>query len=361
MQPNGKHFIAEFISCSKKTLNDAEGIEKILSDGIGKCGLNLVDIHSHKFEPLGVTAIAIAGGSHIALHTYPEAGHASLDVFMYSPEAKPVPGLMRFIGRNLRAKTARFAEICRSGPLQVKHDDWITDLSTVGLSIRSHVKKRLLSRKSKYQQIDIIENENFGRMLFLNDEFQIAEKDASVYNDAMVSPLMKANSSLEKVLILGGGDGGIANELLSRGAKSITLVDIDRDVIEACKQFMPSVCGDAFRSRRVRVVIDDAYKFLAKKGDFDAIVYDLTMYPEAFIKIDREAYLGELLARMSKSLKKNGMVSLQCCPDFDAKALGMVRKLLSRHFSDVKFTTCFIPSFCVNWVFASAKAKARAQ
>ena len=357
MKPNGTHIIAEFISCSENFLDDRKAMENLLERGIREAGLSFVDMRSHKFDLGGVTAIAIVGESHIALHTYPEAKRVSIDIFTCSADQRKPLALLDFLKDGLKPKAVKLADVCRGNPLELKNPEWITGFSSFGLEIGYHVKKMLFSKRSQYQQIDIIENENFGRILILDKDLQIAEKDASVYNDAMVSPLMKANSSLEKVLILGGGDGGIANELLSRGAKSITLVDIDRDVIEACKQFMPSVCGDAFRSRRVRVVAEDVYKFLDENSGFDAAIYDLTMHPEAFIKIDREAYLSGLFKKISKNLKEGGMVTLQCGADIDEETIRMVRRILSKHFSGINFFTVFIPSFCVNWVFASAKKR----
>jgi len=301
MKPNGRHVIAEFVYCSRKMLNDQKKIEMILETGIKECGLSMISIHSHKFNPVGVTAIAIISESHISIHTYPEARHASVDIFTCSPDPNKALLLLGFLKRQLKPKTLRVGEVCRGNPMEIRHKDWITGFSSVGLEVRYHVKKRLFSKRSEYQQIDVVENDNFDRILFLDNDLQIAESDAYIYNENLVSPLVEAGIKLGRVLILGGGDGGVANLLLKKGAGSITLVEIDHEVIKASKKYLKKICRNAYNSPKVKVVIDDAYKFLGKKGAFDAIIYDLTMHPEAFIRIDREIYLSRLFSKIRKT------------------------------------------------------------
>ncbi len=357
MRPYGKHVIAEFVYCSKKNLNNKDAIEKIIEAGIKKCNLSLVSLHTHKFSPGGVTAIAIISESHIAIHTYPEARHASVDIFTCSPDPQKPLLLLDFLRKELKPKTVRVADVCRGNPLEIKHSDWITGFSAVGFEVRYHIKKRLFSKRSKYQQIDIVDNDNFGRILFLDNDMQIAENDAHLYNDNLVKPLIEAHNGLHKVLILGGGDGGVAQELLRNDARNITLVDIDGEVVKASGKYLKMVCKDAFKNPKVKVIAKDAYKFLGSNQNFDAVIYDLTMHPEAFIKIDREKYLTTLFGKIRRSLNKGGMVTLQCCPEIDTESLKMVKRVLNKHFTDIKFVTSFIPSYCVNWIFASAKAK----
>ncbi len=355
MRPTGHHIIAEFIYCSKDVLDDKEKIEKILSDGITKAGLSLVSIHSHKFNPSGVTALAIISESHIAIHTYPEARHASIDIFTCSPGPEKPLALLEYLKKSLKPKTVRVGHVYRGNPLEIKHADWITGFSAVGFDVRYHIKKLLHSKRSKYQQIDVIENDNFGRILLLDKDLQIAENDAYIYNHNLVSPIVAEKIPMDKILILGGGDGGVADELLHHGANKIILVDIDKEVIEVSKKFLKKICKNAYKSPRVKVVIDDAYKFLGKNKGFDAIIYDLTLHPEAFIKIDREVYLSRLFRKIKDALNSGGMVTLQCGPQVDQQTYKMVARILNKHFTDVKFFPSFIPSYCVNWYFASAK------
>ena len=356
MKPRGKQFIAEFINCSIDILNDQQTIEQILTDGIRKCGLHLVNINSHIYNPIGVTTIAIISESHIAIHTYPEARHASLDIFTCSDELQPPLDLLHFLKDKFRPDTVRIAEVTRGNPLEITHTDWITDFSeSIGFEVRYHIEEKILSTRSKYQQIDVIKNENFGRMMFLDGELQIAESDAHIYNQSMVSPLIEADNSLNSVAILGGGDGGVLYELLKYNPDSVTLIDIDEKVIKVSKEYLQGICYDAFDDPRVTIINADVNTFLDGRHSFDAIIYDLTMHPESFISMDREIYLDGLFLKIRDNLKKDGMVSVQCCSEFDKATRGMINGILDKYFSDIEFKKSHIPSYCVKWVFASAQ------
>ncbi|MDY7031582.1 MAG: adenosylmethionine decarboxylase [Thermodesulfobacteriota bacterium] len=354
MKPLGTHHVAEFIYCSEDILNDRIALEEALRIGIGKSGLTLITTNSYQFNPIGVTVIGIIGESHVAIHTYPEARHASVDIFSCSTMSEPHMRLLDSLKSELMPKSVRIMELLRGNPLDIANKDWITTFSGYGFEVRYHITKEILSRKSKYQQIDIIENENFGRMLFLDKDLQIAEKDAHIYNMSMVYPLIEAGKKLNKVAILGGGDGGVLSELLKYNPKSVVLVDIDEEVIKVSHEFLKPISNEAFNHPNVEVVIDDAYTFLENQHGFDAVIYDLTMHPEAFIRIERSIFLNDLFLRINKSLLKGGMVTLQCCSEYDEETFQLIEGILSRYFTSIDFRKSFIPSFCENWVFASA-------
>ena len=357
MKPVGTQIIAEFVYCSQRILNDKKALEDALKNGLDACGFNLKSIKSHQFNPIGVTVVAIIGESHIAIHTYPEARHASLDIFTCSAGSGELNKLLRFLKTKLKPKTVRIIELLRGNPLEIKEKDWITSFSGCGFEIRYHINKRLLSKKSRYQHIDIIENENFGRMLFLDRDVQIAEKDAHIYNQCMVSPVVEVKNSLNRVAILGGGDGGVLYELLKYKPEKVFLIDIDRDVIQASRKFLKNVCKDAFDDSRVTVVIDDANNFLETNHGFDAIIYDLTMHPESITRKERTTFINEIFSKIRNSLNEGGIVSLQCCSEYDKETLTLIKRILSKYFTNIVFKKSFIPSYCENWVFASAHTK----
>jgi len=356
MKPVGMQIVAEFHNCAKDILNDRVQIENILSDGISECGFSLVDINTHTYDPIGVTSIAVISESHVAIHTYPEARHASVDIYTCSPEKEATNCLLEYLKDKLGPTTTRTAEITRGNPIEVTETNWITDVSdTIGFDIRYHIDKHYVSMLSKYQQIDIIENEIFGKILFLNNDLQIAEYDAHLYNRSMVSPLIEADIPLQNVAILGGGDGGVLHELLTHNPGHVTLIDIDPDVIKASKKYLFSICRDAFVDPRVTVINDDVTNFLDTDECYDALIYDLTMHPETFISMDREEYLEDLFSKIKCHLTPGGMVTAQCCSEYDRDTRAMSERILKKFFSHVTFFTTHIPSFCTPWVFASAR------
>jgi len=220
-----------------------------------------------------------------------------------------------------------------------------------------YVKNHLFSKRSKYQQIDIADTESFGRALFLDNDINIAEKDAYIYNWNMVSPLLESKRNLEKVAILGGGDGGVLYETLKCGPKQVFLVDIDGEVVKASKKYLKCICKDAFSDPRAKVIIDDANKFLEENKGFSSAIYDLTTHPEVILKTSRKSFFEEIFSKVRNSLNKQGMVTLQCCSEFDEKTFEFVKKVLSKSFTDITFKRSFFPSFHESWIFASAKVK----
>ena len=357
MKPLGKQLIAEFIYCSKDLLNNRDGLEEVLKECIRKSGLTLVSLTSKQFHPVGVTSIAMISESHIAIHTYPEAGHASIDIFTCASGSKNVNKLLRFLKEKLKPKTVRVMEVNRGNPLSLMRKDWITSFSGTGFEVKYHIDKSLLSKTTKYQQLDIIENESFGRMMFLDKDLQIAEKDAGIYDAAMVLPVIERENRFKDVAILGGGDGGVLQEVLKQKPGNAWLIEIDEEVIEAAEKYMPSVCKNAFDDKRSNIVIDDVNNFLDSAHGFDAIIYDLTMHPESITSMDRTDFLSRIFSKVKNNLNKKGIVSMQCCSEFDTETINLLEKILPEYFKDITYKTTFIPSFCENWVFASAEVK----
>ncbi len=339
-------------------LGNKKALDRILKQGIDESGLTLVSITGKQFSPAGVTSIALISESHVAIHTYPEAGHASVDIFTCANGSQNVNKLLRFLKDKLKPKTVRVMELDRGNPLSLTRKNWITSFSGTGFEVKYHIKKKLLSKRTKFQQLDIIENESFGRMMFLDQDLQIAEKDAVIYDEAMVLPVVnRKKKNLGDVAILGGGDGGVLREVLKHKPSSAYLVEIDNEVIKAAKKYMPGVCKKAFDNRKARIVLDDANKFLDRTHGFDAIIYDLTMHPESITDMDRTVFLKQIFSKVKKNLNAGGVVSMQCCSEFDLETQKLLKKLLPKYFKKIKYKPVFIPSFCENWIFASAEVR----
>ncbi len=354
MKPTGSQILAEFINCSVSILNDSEALEQILAEGIEACGLGLVSLNSHCYDPIGVTSIAVISESHIAIHTYPEARHASVDIFTCSRGNQKSRHLLDYLEEKLQPATVRMVEVSRGNPLEVARTNWITDdNSAAGFDVRYRVDGELFFGISKYQDIRVIENRDFGRMLFLDNDLQIAERDAHLYNEAMVSPLRERGAALSSVAILGGGDGGVLYELLKLNPVRVAVIDIDEEVIRVARTYLESVCHCAFEDSRAEVVIADVFEYLDGSHAFDAMIYDLTMHPESFIAMEREEYLDRLFVKMKENLKSGGVVSLQCASEYDFGTIALVEQLLNRHFSSVHLTKKLIPSYGSRWMFAS--------
>ncbi len=354
MKPTGIHIAGELKSGLFEVLNNCNKLEEIIHNAITDSGMSVVSIASHNFDPIGTTVAAILSESHVVIHTYPESKHVSVDIFTcnYNPDSPR--RLFDFLKKELNAVKIKYKELLRGDILDIKETNMFTTSGGSGFEIRYEVARVIFSTKSDYQQLDIIENPVFGRMLFLDNDLQIADSDAHIYNEAMIAP-SRDLKTINNSLILGGGDGGIANQLLKETNCQITLVDIDPIVIEACKNHLTKVCGNAFDNERVKVVNEDAEKFMYSKNSFDAIFYDLSMHPEAFSIKDKKTYMLDLFNSIKKILKKGGVLTMQCCSAFDHETINMLNDMLPGFFNNINYNEVFIPSFCEPWIFASAK------
>jgi spermidine synthase len=221
-----------------------------------------------------------------------------------------------------------------------------------GLHLAYHAKKVCFSRRSEYQQIDIIDNEAYGRMLFLDHNLQHTEYDASVFNDALCGPAKR--NKVREVIVLGGGSGQTLRTLLeSTIVKHVTLVEIDRRLIESCKHHIRGV-RRAFDDPRVTVQVSDAFTYLdSTDGRFDAAIIDLTEKP---LRMTTEySTLRQLYADIRA--KCSG-----CCSQYLGSSVGLAhghlpsvaRKLSKKFLLKVRFEDVFIPSFGAPHTFVHA-------
>ncbi len=354
MNPLGIHHIAEFVNCETKYLNIPDKLEDFVLEGIEKSGLKYRKIISHKFDPVGVTLLAIISESHISMHTYPEAASVSVDVFTCSSPKKQEK-FLKFLEKKLKPELVRVVEVQRGNTIDIIDKNWIISEADYDFEIKYHIKKKLYEGKSDYQWIDVVENETFGRMLFLDRDLQITEFDAHIYNDAILEPIKQEPEKFKEVAIFGGGDGGILKEMLKLNPEKVTLIDIDKDVIEISKKYLKKICGKAFDDPRAEIVNEDVNKYMNRMKAVDAIISDLTMHPETFTHLDRPVYLERLFKKIKRKLRKGGILTMQVCSSFDKDTFALVDSLLKELFTEVSYRKVYIPSFAEEWIFGTAR------
>jgi len=137
------------------------------------------------------------------------------------------------------------------------------------------VKEILVSNKSEYQKISILDTYQFGKVLVLDGVVQTTERDEFIYHEMLTHLPMLSHPNPERVLIIGGGDGGILREVLKYPVKEVFLVEIDEKVIEFSKTHLSAICRNSFDDRRANIIIDDGVNFVKKgKGKFDVLIVD---------------------------------------------------------------------------------------
>jgi predicted membrane-bound spermidine synthase len=222
-----------------------------------------------------------------------------------------------------------------------------------GLHLAYHAKRYLFSGQSKYQKIDIIDNDAYGRSLLLDGNLQHTEYDARIFNEALCST--SERNEVARILVLGGGSGQTAMRLLESAAIAhIALVEIDPLLVESCRKHVKGV-GKAFEDPRVRIFIGDAFRFLHSTNErFDAAIIDLTERPLGIRNISvtfRQLYedINEKCSgRCSQYLGSS--IALGQARQFRSLVGILSRELLS----NVKYQDVFIPSFGAPHTFMHA-------
>ena len=136
--------------------------------------------------------------------------------------------------------------------------DWFEETLHPGLHTRLRIDKLLYEGNSDLQHLILFENPEFGRVLALNGVVQTTERDEFIYHEMLAHLPLFAHGAAREVLIIGGGDGGMLEEVLKHQAVTrATLVEIDAGVIEFSKEYLRSICGNAFEDPRTEIVIAD--------------------------------------------------------------------------------------------------------
>ena len=222
----------------------------------------------------------------------------------------------------------------------------------IGLRQEVTVKKVLIDKKSKYQRIQILDTSVYGRILVLDGIIQVTEKDEAAYSEMLVHPAIQVLKSPQNVLIIGGGDGAVAEEILKYNfIKKIDLVDIDKEVVKLSAKYFKKINKNSLNNRKVNIFFQDAFDFIAAtKNKYDLIIADRpdpvgagkSLFKEKFYKnvnnilMDegiaifqsgvpflQKSETKEVLKYVNKTFKKNG-VFLTVVPSYIGGYMALV-------------------------------------
>ena len=155
---------------------------------------------------------------------------------------------------------------------------WVEETLHRGFRVRLSADRVLFDSETEHQRLIIFENSDFGRVMMLDSIVQLTTKDEFVYHEMMSHVPLFAHGRAKKALIVGGGDGGVLREALRHPElEQVTLCEIDRGVIDLCRQYFPEISAGAYDNPRSRIVIADGTKFVADTEErFDVIMVDST-------------------------------------------------------------------------------------
>ena len=232
--------------------------------------------------------------------------------------------------------------------------DWHYEYITPDLLQTERVKKVIYTGSTPYQSVTIHETACFGRSLVLDDKTQSTELDEFVYHEALVHPCLVSHPNPVTVFVAGGGEGATVREVLShRSVAKAVMVDIDGQVVDLCRKYLPNHHRGAFDDPRLELHHLDALGFLEKTDQrFDVVLIDVPDPVE-----DGPAYLlytREFYSLLRERLKPNGMMVAQSGPTgpaFYQQCFSAVANTVASVFPTSLAYETFVPSFGSTWGF----------
>ncbi len=310
LQAMGRHILVEFSDCNANILNDVAAIEIKMIEAAQVAGATVISSSFHHFSPYGVSGVVVIQESHLAIHTWPEFRYAALDLFTCGDSVDPwvafdhlkksfeanysaiemlrgSHNLIRrcdFLGqnsagppeKNLDRPFDRPFDKSPDKPYAIERNVWFTDRDqNQAMSLR-YTGEILFDEKSPYQRVRVLSSTGYGRLLASDDRIICAESDEAFYHEMITHPAMFTHQRVSKVLILGGGDGGAAREVLKHPSiESVTMVEIDEVIVKAAKKFLPHMAS-GFIDPKLKLHISDGVEFVKTEPSefYDLIIVD---------------------------------------------------------------------------------------
>jgi len=235
---------------------------------------------------------------------------------------------------------------------------WFSEFHTPDVKHSIRVQRHLYSHKSEFQQIDIYDTPEFGKVLTLDGNVMLTERDEFIYDEMITHVPMAVHPNVQDVLVIGAGDGGVVRELARyESIRRIDLVEMDEQVLDACRRYLP---GNACRldDDRVHIYFDNALRLIRRKhAQYDLIIVDST---DPFGP--SEGYFTrEFYGICYNALRDDGiMVNQQGSPFYhqDAEAMQRSHKRIVSTFPISRVYQAHIPTYAAGyWLFGFASKK----
>ncbi len=235
---------------------------------------------------------------------------------------------------------------------------WFSELHTPNVKLSVRVDRQLYSGQSKFQRIDVFDSPEFGRFLTLDGYMMLTEKDEFIYHEMITHVPMAVHPNVKKVLVIGAGDGGVVRELTRYDSiEQIDMVEIDEQVVEVCKKYLPKTACK-FDDPRVHLYFEDGLRFIRfQENEYDLIIVDST---DPFGP-GEGLFTKEFYGNCFKALKEDGiMVNQHESPYYDADATACKRahKRIVESFPISRVYQVHIPTYpSGHWLFGFASKK----
>ena len=358
----GIHLTADLSGCRNNLtlMSNATGLRQACLDLVNSCGLTVVGETFVAFpgmgdSPGGVTGTVLLAESHLAIHTWPEQSAVTLDVYVcnFSTDNSNKASQL------LEAMTALFdpaeashqqlqrGEIGAAHSTQTMGQEQLNEHSAYAYQLGPV----LYREQSPYQLIEVHDSPQFGRLFRLDGDYMTSEKEEFFYHEALVHPAAASHGKVAQVLILGGGDGGAAEELLKYpSVERVVIAELDEVVIRVAREYFQSIHHGALDDPRVEVRIGDGLAYVRDTSErFDLVLLDLTDPDTPASAL----YTAEFFSSVKKLLNPGGtMVLHTASPIFRPDVVSMLYQRLKNNFNIVAPMGLYIPLYGAYWSFA---------
>lgn len=205
------------------------------------------------------------------------------------------------------------------------------------------IEKEIFKGKSTFQDIHIFESPGFGKILALDGIIQLSQSDEFIYHEIIAHVPLLSHPYPKRFLIIGGGDGGVLREAAKHPLDELSMVEIDRDIVEIAKKYLPFISRGSFSDKRLELFFEDGRRFIKRYHEFfDVIVVDSTdpVGPGAAL------FQGSFYQDVAGALTRQGIAIFQLGPflDFDLIVKPTAKKL-KRSFRYLNTVRLPMPSY----------------
>lgn len=362
----GLHLTADLYGCGceAKLLVDANRLAELCRQAVADATLTTVaekffTFPDYEGEPGGVTGAVLLAESHLALHTWPERGGVTLDVYVCNfstDNSVKAESLLDALIAAFEPREKQTNRLLRGGDdpgAEYQLGDYVFEDVGPDALYGIRVSRRIETVRSPHQLIEVFESPRFGNLFRIDGYYMTSEGDEFFYHEPMVHPAAITHGAPASALVIGGGDGGSSEELLKYPSmRRVVMAELDAAVIDISRKHLPRVHRGAFDDPRLEIHIGDAWDLVARTDQrFDVIVLDLTD-PETPAE---HLYTGEFFAALKRILTPNGAITLHIgSPIFTPAVPARLVGLLREQFVHVRAMGNYVPLYGTYWGFAMA-------
>jgi spermidine synthase len=383
-QPSlGWQTLIDLHDCETPHLDDVTWVRAAMLEAAVRAEATIVGERFHRFEPHGISGVVMIGESHLAVHIWPERKFAAIDVFTCNSalKTKAAAAYLTNMFAATCAKTLCFKRgedtgeavtdsatvppgVVAMGPeTGAGCDELYIDTDTESEGHWFVSRGTIAQRQTAFQKAEIVDLAAYGKALVLDGDMQSFESDEYMYHEALVQPAMCLHAAPRRVLIIGGGEGAVAREVLKhRNVERAVMVDIDGEVVALAREHLAGWHCGAFDDPRLSLIVGDGHAFVQSATEqFDVVVIDLV---SSFDGGPAEAlYTRDFYRCLKSRLSPGGVLVIQSmeCHAGTWRDHARVRNNLAGLFAHMRSYQLFVPSYGCPWGFVIVSDEADPQ